>query len=56
LDAIIEAGELAHKFNSNLVVGDQTFYAITTEDGNMLLTESDLILLGDVASPTFVGE
>jgi len=56
LDAIIEAGELAHKFNSNLVSGDQTLYAITTEDGNMLLTENDLILLGDIASPTFVGE
>tara|TARA_Y100000034_G_scaffold131153_1_gene191292 strand:- start:2394 stop:3371 length:978 start_codon:yes stop_codon:yes gene_type:complete len=56
LDAIVEAGELAHKFNANLALGDQAVYAITTEDGNMLLTEDDLLLLGDITSPTFVGE
>lgn len=56
LDAIIEAGELVHRYNSNLVLGAAPDFALTTEDGQALLTGEDIAVLGDLGGPDFVGE
>ena len=58
LDELVETGERIDFYNRGLKTDiDDTVYAITTEDGEIVVTETDLIIAGDLAltEPSYVG-
>ena len=58
LGELVETGERIDFYNRGLETDvDDTVYAITTEDGEILITEAELILAGDLAltEPSYVG-
>ena len=58
LDELVETGERVDFYNRGIRTDiDDTVYAITTEDGEILVTESDLMIAGDLAltDPSYIG-
>tara|TARA_Y100000592_G_C5198435_1_gene189434 strand:- start:9 stop:485 length:477 start_codon:yes stop_codon:yes gene_type:complete len=58
LGELVETGERIDFYNRGLETDvDDNVYAITTEDGEILITEAELILAGDLAltEPSYVG-
>ena len=58
LGELVETGERIDFYNRGLETDvDDTVYAITTEDGEILITEAEMIIAGDLAltEPSYVG-
>ena len=58
LPDIVETGERIDFYNGGIRTDvDDTIYAITTEDGEILITESELAIAGDLAltNPSYIG-
>ena len=58
LPDIVETGERIDFYNRGIRTDvDDTIYAITTEDGEILITESELAIAGDLAltNPSYIG-